>query len=133
MIRRPPRSTLFPYTTLFRSHARRAREDVDAPPLAGQLEGLVDQRGQADAQDHRVRPAPARGLGHDPWEVLARGVHRDLGTEALRELSAPLGGLAHDHGPRPGEERELEVEKPYGSPAHDQDGVVQLHPRAALA
>src|SRR2546428_7600108 len=25
MIRRPPRSTLFPYTTLFRSHAFRAR------------------------------------------------------------------------------------------------------------
>src|SRR5688572_32723386 len=25
MIRRPPRSTLFPYTTLFRSHPRRAR------------------------------------------------------------------------------------------------------------
>src|SRR3712207_8719184 len=25
MIRRPPRSTLFPYTTLFRSHDRRAR------------------------------------------------------------------------------------------------------------
>src|SRR5438270_5553917 len=25
MIRRPPRSTLFPYTTLFRSHAREAR------------------------------------------------------------------------------------------------------------
>src|SRR3712207_8987545 len=25
MIRRPPRSTLFPYTTLFRSHARRNR------------------------------------------------------------------------------------------------------------
>src|SRR2546426_8354106 len=25
MIRRPPRSTLFPYTTLFRSHVRRAR------------------------------------------------------------------------------------------------------------
>src|SRR2546422_8099815 len=24
MIRRPPRSTLFPYTTLFRSHARRS-------------------------------------------------------------------------------------------------------------
>src|SRR3712207_8219032 len=25
MIRRPPRSTLFPYTTLFRSHARQAQ------------------------------------------------------------------------------------------------------------
>src|SRR3712207_6966528 len=27
MIRRPPRSTLFPYTTLFRSHGRRSLED----------------------------------------------------------------------------------------------------------
>src|SRR5256885_4390904 len=26
MIRRPPRSTLFPYTTLFRSHQRRRRQ-----------------------------------------------------------------------------------------------------------
>src|SRR2546430_12415537 len=43
MIRRPPRSTLFPYTTLFRSHARRAGDGTpqdrrgdqhgdDAPP-----------------------------------------------------------------------------------------------------
>src|SRR5258708_16219622 len=28
MIRRPPRSTLFPYTTLFRSHPRQASLDV---------------------------------------------------------------------------------------------------------
>src|SRR5258708_25136808 len=27
MIRRPPRSTLFPYTTLFRSHPRRPHQD----------------------------------------------------------------------------------------------------------
>src|SRR3712207_7675933 len=33
MIRRPPRSTLFPYTTLFRSHARRAVEDL-GPAIA---------------------------------------------------------------------------------------------------
>src|SRR2546430_6566698 len=33
MIRRPPRSTLFPYTTLFRSHARRSFQcdAVDIP------------------------------------------------------------------------------------------------------
>src|SRR2546425_3618138 len=32
MIRRPPRSTLFPYTTLFRSHRGRARRQaVDLP------------------------------------------------------------------------------------------------------
>src|SRR5260370_29445380 len=46
MIRRPPRSTLFPYTTLFRSHRRHprsfelcGRDDVrtGAPGCAGQV------------------------------------------------------------------------------------------------
>src|SRR5437588_1017385 len=32
MIRRPPRSTLFPYTTLFRSHLRSAGRGGRAPP-----------------------------------------------------------------------------------------------------
>src|SRR5436305_5779833 len=31
MIRRPPRSTLFPYTTLFRSHGGRRRPDAAHP------------------------------------------------------------------------------------------------------
>src|SRR5256885_5949002 len=39
MIRRPPRSTLFPYTTLFRSRATRARRPR-CSPLA-----LLEQRG----------------------------------------------------------------------------------------
>src|SRR3712207_8592638 len=34
MIRRPPRSTLFPYTTLFRSAARERSGDADALLLA---------------------------------------------------------------------------------------------------
>src|SRR2546421_8342689 len=33
MIRRPPRSTLFPYTTLFRSAARRVRQIGHGPSL----------------------------------------------------------------------------------------------------
>src|SRR2546421_9290230 len=32
MIRRPPRSTLFPYTTLFRSRHREARHQVEVEP-----------------------------------------------------------------------------------------------------
>src|SRR2546427_5345257 len=32
MIRRPPRSTLFPYTTLFRSPSTRARRTRSTPP-----------------------------------------------------------------------------------------------------
>src|SRR3712207_6957914 len=39
MIRRPPRSTLFPYTTLFRS---RRHGMVERPPRCVQAEGLED-------------------------------------------------------------------------------------------
>src|SRR2546426_6712424 len=37
MIRRPPRSTLFPYTTLFRSHC--CRTAVSTPPYDGVTKG----------------------------------------------------------------------------------------------
>src|SRR2546426_7472233 len=35
MIRRPPRSTLFPYTTLFRSNGRRSPLGLDAVAVTG--------------------------------------------------------------------------------------------------
>src|SRR3712207_8869345 len=44
MIRRPPRSTLFPYTTLFRSPVRRAAR------LAGQSLAAADARARTDAE-----------------------------------------------------------------------------------
>src|SRR5258707_6152205 len=48
MIRRPPRSTLFPYTTLFRSDvvAMRKADDVvgDAPANTRNGQGLASQR-----------------------------------------------------------------------------------------
>src|SRR2546422_2584618 len=46
MIRRPPRSTLFPYTTLFRLHADAPRNvrAVDAVDRAAQLEAVVAER-----------------------------------------------------------------------------------------
>src|SRR6266849_1101145 len=37
MLRRPPRSTLFPYTTLFRSHVLVGRPPALAVPLAGHV------------------------------------------------------------------------------------------------
>src|SRR3712207_7051900 len=37
MIRRPPRSTLFPYTTLFRSHGQRAGEEIQRLALRGPI------------------------------------------------------------------------------------------------
>src|SRR5258708_30466267 len=41
MIRRPPRSTLFPYTTLFRSRITRNREDAEDALQECFLSGLV--------------------------------------------------------------------------------------------
>src|SRR2546430_2829226 len=70
MIRRPPRSTLFPYTTLFRSFLRegqRRRDVVDVAP--GVLRGLGPGEGVA-----RVLP-PAR-QHHDPVRVPG-GQHRE--------------------------------------------------------
>src|ERR1035441_1388755 len=40
MLRRPPRSTLFPYTTLFRSMAARIRQEL--LPALGVASGFVD-------------------------------------------------------------------------------------------
>src|SRR5258707_3780656 len=42
MIRRPPRSTLFPYTTLFRSWPLRVRES-DFHPLEGSVQKLAKE------------------------------------------------------------------------------------------
>src|SRR2546430_6547841 len=95
MIRRPPRSTLFPYTTLFRSapvanveepvpgepdavdrvaeglHARVAgRTAVGAPvALVGARPGIED--------DDAVVLVPVR---HE--ELVRRGIHRDVGGAA---------------------------------------------------
>src|SRR3712207_7315655 len=56
MIRRPPRSTLFPYTTLFRSAVLLAQRDVrgDLQGLGGAA-GLGDLVGQGHREARRVR------------------------------------------------------------------------------
>src|SRR3712207_8614536 len=62
MIRRPPRSTLFPYTTLFRSPGGRARGRHDA--AQGARRGPVGGR-----PDHDL---PAQRRAADPAGVLLR-------------------------------------------------------------
>src|SRR5258708_19112647 len=43
MIRRPPRSTLFPYTTLFRSLDREPQASADPAAVAGHLAGAEEK------------------------------------------------------------------------------------------
>src|SRR3712207_6852123 len=65
MIRRPPRSTLFPYTTLFRSALHRAA------PRAGGPDGVGP--GARPARRHLHRGArPVRQLLHRELVALAR-------------------------------------------------------------
>src|SRR3712207_8023523 len=85
MIRRPPRSTLFPYTTLFRSHPLHLR---GAPGDDRQL-GLEDHLA---AGEPRVRAAAADQFGH-PAPVAAAAVvgqrrHPDRSEEHTSELQS---------------------------------------------
>src|SRR5256885_10583506 len=79
MIRRPPRSTLFPYTTLFRSHGRpvaAARGADDDPGAVGEPRG--DDAGAA-----RLLPVPRRADG-------AEGrAGADRSEEHTSELQSP--------------------------------------------
>src|SRR3712207_7418678 len=85
MIRRPPRSTLFPYTTLFRSDV--PVELVPGPhgdARAGQV-GLADHRGGADGgAGERGAGQPARGLAGDRKSIRLNSSHANMSYGALR-------------------------------------------------
>src|SRR3989449_4615389 len=103
MIRRPPRSTLFPYTTLFRSpRAGAARHEGDrivtevacAPPsvlrqlIASDREPTLPVHVAVDALHPRYAPARAV-LGHlddAPGEPVAHAVLGDVRLEASDEV-----------------------------------------------
>src|SRR2546428_5097190 len=74
MIRRPPRSTLFPYTTLFRSG--RGQEN---PAHHGQLDVEIERVGRIEVIEFVGITQTAQRLGHRPGHV----------TETLRGLGYP--------------------------------------------
>src|SRR2546430_12702265 len=98
MIRRPPRATLFPYTTFFRSDRRRLLTDqlldLRVRPLAGRL---VERR--AAFVDQLVQPLDPRVVLADPAARLRveERVEHGVGVEdrvvAPRAVGA-VGGLA---------------------------------------
>src|SRR2546427_11007253 len=63
MIRRPPRSTLFPYTTLFRSYRSREHHDRESGPAA--VEGAE---------------APRSGSGYEPGRPSSWRRRREVGA-----------------------------------------------------
>src|ERR1043166_1084586 len=69
MIRRPPRSTLFPYTTLFRSHER---DDDELHAHAGTVWPVVPPRYATTA----VRPSPDHDHGRQSYSLAATTMRR---------------------------------------------------------
>src|SRR3712207_8200316 len=68
MIRRPPRSTLFPYTTLFRSGDQVARDDPDRPIVD---DDHVEQLGAGVHLDLAEPDLPRERLVRPEQELLA--------------------------------------------------------------
>src|SRR2546430_12385584 len=79
MIRRPPRSTLFPYTTLFRS--------LDGPRPERPVDVVqVDRRGQGAEGLEEVEEEPAGGRAdREPRQVV--GVRSEEHTSELQSQS----------------------------------------------
>src|SRR5690348_17613397 len=76
MIRRPPRSTLFPYTTLFRSGGAGARRRFQRDASLHQLDQLAHQRqaqpGAVDAARRRVRSEEHTSELQSPVHLVCR-------------------------------------------------------------
>src|SRR2546422_3871940 len=105
MIRRPPRSTLFPYTTLFRSPPDRADRDREPlarglprraarAPLRGDRDGLP-HASRAEGAAPAERPASAArrasGLGDTALPPRELGAHPDRGDRAQDGRAEPRG------------------------------------------
>src|SRR3712207_7615066 len=70
MIRRPPRSTLFPYTTLFRSRAELFLRRVGTARGRGSLSGPRPQSGLSVVSVHHAGGYLRAGTPWDAWTLL---------------------------------------------------------------
>src|SRR2546422_4954904 len=120
MIRRPPRSTLFPYTTLFRSRER-LREPAPGAVVADDVVLEVDRATSGgDLLEHRLQGAGAVGVMLEPIpadrpsaggpvdrmaQLVARGERRSAARApggSAHPTGAPAGGAASPSAPSTG-------------------------------
>src|SRR2546425_10161768 len=97
MIRRPPRSTLFPYTTLFRSRLRpKARENLDR--IYEMFPRLKERRGQAAGTlsgGEQQMCAIGRGLMAEPMLHICCSPPDRVPAARSEEHTSALQSLAY--------------------------------------
>src|SRR3989449_5216523 len=101
MIRRPPRSTLFPYTTLFRSQSQAGHENVlqsdEAPgPRAHRPRHLHAGRLRGEGTAPATRSRGRSGRGNGGWGSPVNHFQRRKGQLCCEEV--PLSELAEEVG-----------------------------------
>src|SRR3712207_7307592 len=84
MIRRPPRSTLFPYTTLFRS-----KTAARAPGDAGPTPDLEEDQHATCRRQPEVVPSSAAGRAR-PWRGRRAGGGKDRKSTRLNSSHANI-------------------------------------------
>src|SRR2546426_7663647 len=92
MIRRPPRSTLFPYTTLFRSANV---EEVRRPP-ARVLDDVHGGHRQARAVHHAARSEEHTSELQSPCNLVCRLLLEKKKKYTLTHLNQPTKGALSD-------------------------------------
>src|SRR2546425_4950434 len=91
MIRRPPRSTLFPYTTLFRSSARTAARCNHTAPEANRV--VTRSRFRRHGRGELQGTSGARGRGDNRRPIRGRPPDGRLGRS--EEHTSELQSLAY--------------------------------------
>src|SRR2546430_6398947 len=144
MIRRPPRSTLFPYTTLFRSGAaaqvlRHACDEVVRERLHGDVaaRAVAPQERRPLAPGDRVERADRPSCGRAPGELRGTenrgvlrliGVHAPRGIHVVRRLRRAAGaaGVKHAEARHVRAEVAVEAAEPEVARSLDEEGPALL-------
>src|SRR5256885_9986143 len=99
MIRRPPRSTLFPYTTLFRSGKAKLSQNRQARDLEGAI-GALRERGQRSEEHTSELQSPCNLVcrlllekKNSKQRVLVRPVPASYGRSHIGSLSCRIALL----------------------------------------
>src|SRR2546429_585975 len=115
MIRRPPRSTLFPYTTLFRSPVAARRRMSSASSSSSSFVTLASPR---RASADRTRSGEARSSLRSITALLSRYARRETAIAAVLvdqnpEVDASRGRVDRDH-PQLGVQKHRDAEQAVG-------------------